>query len=87
MKIWRRGGIVSVVAEWEVTVGERWYVSCFQRDFYDYEKSLVFIGVLMALKSGEISSKISSKLDVAAALDLACRFWQFIHDRQNWRCT
>jgi hypothetical protein len=27
------GGIVSVVVEREVRVGERWYVSCFQRGF------------------------------------------------------
>jgi hypothetical protein len=27
------GGIVSVVAEREVRVGERWYASCFQRRF------------------------------------------------------
>jgi len=27
----RRGGIATVVAEREVRVGERWYVSCFQR--------------------------------------------------------
>jgi hypothetical protein len=28
-----RGGIAIVVVEREVTIGERWYVSCFQRDF------------------------------------------------------
>ncbi len=27
----RRGGGATVVAEKEVRVGERWYVSCFQR--------------------------------------------------------
>ena len=32
-EIWRRGGIRTVVVEWEVRVGERWYVSCFQRVF------------------------------------------------------
>jgi hypothetical protein len=32
-EIWRRGGIATVVAEREVRMGERWYVSCFQRGF------------------------------------------------------
>jgi hypothetical protein len=30
-KFWRRGGIATVVVEREVSVGERWDVSCFQR--------------------------------------------------------
>ncbi len=31
--LWRRGGIATVVVKREVTVGERWYVSRFQRCF------------------------------------------------------
>ena len=30
LRLWRRGGIEAAVAAREATVGERWYVSCFQ---------------------------------------------------------
>jgi hypothetical protein len=29
--LWRRGGIATVVVDEEVRIGERWFVSCFQR--------------------------------------------------------
>jgi hypothetical protein len=33
IRVWRRGGIVAPIGDWEVRGCESWYVSCFQRAF------------------------------------------------------
>jgi hypothetical protein len=67
-KKWRRGGIASVVAEREVRVGERWYVSRLQR-------GLTIRGdrqCLRGLKRGSNRPKLVARLVARKAAPFAC---------------
>src|ERR1700730_7146329 len=74
-ELWRRGGVVIPIAEWEVRVGQGRYASCFQHTTANRGNPLILRGHEVTPNAPEVVAKVVARKAISgitAGLGVSC---------------